>query len=209
MFDHDEMKRLRFFEGLRFAVAFAACMAAIAAVAFCCGCTMGPDGIYIDKTVWVYVTNRVDSATGGSEQVGGASSGVAESSSSTVGEAVALDFRYGGFKGGGAKEDSRCRISSLKVSKSGCSLKWESGIPSDWKRGGGGEFVVAAIFYQNGGKWVGGKFDWIDTARKTRDFKNIDSGYNGWDASVFRAAKKHAFCVVSADGRWRSNLIED
>ena len=119
-----------------------------------------------------------------------------------------LDFRYGGFMGGSAKEDSRCRISNFKMGGSGCSLKWETAIPGDWARDRDG-LVIAAIFYKDGDRWIGGKFDWIDRSRSTRDFKNIDAGYGGWNASAFRAAAKHAFCVVSADGRHRSNLIAD
>ncbi len=137
---------------------------------------------------------------------GGASSSSSTSSTSSS-SAPSIDWKYGGFNGSKAQEDSRCRISSLKVTSSGCSLKWESNIPSDWKRDKG--LVVCAVFYRDNGKWVGGKFDWIDESRKTRDFKNIEGGYNGWSASAFRAAKKHAFCVVSADGKYRSNLIED
>lgn len=122
--------------------------------------------------------------------------------------APALVFRHGGFDGSKAAEDPRCRISNFKMGGSGCSLKWETAIPGDWARDRDG-LVIAAIFYKDGDRWIGGKFDWIDRSRSTRDFKNIDAGYGGWNASAFRAAKKHAFCVVSADGRHRSNLITD
>lgn len=149
-----------------------------------------------------------DPATAGAGATAPASDSAGSVAGSSSSSAVTLDYRYGGFKGGSAKEDSRCRISNFKMGKSGCSLKWETEIPGDWKRGEGG-FVIAAIFYKDGDRWVGGKFDWIDRSRSTRDFKNIDGGYNGWNASAFRAAKKHAFCVVSADGKLRSNLLED
>lgn len=185
------------------------------------GCATGPDGgIYIDETVWVYVTNRVDSVAGGSVKGGGASSGAAEPPSSTVaaqgdvGELkVVLDFRYGGFKGGGAKEDPRCRIGSPKITKDKISWKWETKIPSDWKRGSTskGPMVISAAFYWDEAekKWIGGKMDWCDEARTSRACNHIHDGYNGWKSAGWDAAKKRAYCVVSADGKWRSNLIED
>ena len=93
------------------------------------------------------------------------------------------------------------------------SFRWESSprIPADWKRNDGekGPMIVAAIFFWDGKKWIGGKFDWIDESRTTRDFKNIYGDYNGWSADAFFGAKRHAFCVVSADGKWRSNLITE
>jgi len=146
-----------------------------------------------------------DPATGGSGKVDGSSSDVAGS--------VSLDFRFGGFMGDKAKEDSRCRIGSPRITKDKISWKWETKIPSDWKRGSTskGPMVVAAAFYwdETAHKWVGGKFDWTDESRDTRSCKNIHDGYGGWDASAWRSAKRRAFCVVSADGRFRSNLIED
>lgn len=222
-------RMLKSVEALEFALGFIVLMAVISSVAFLSGCTTGPDGIYIDETIWVYATNRIDKAV---EKHGGSSSATTDTgragddrakeerdgsmvtpsdgtSKPVVADSLVLDFRYGGFKGGSAKDDSRCRISNFKMGKSGCSLKWETSIPGDWARGKDG-LIVAAIFYKDGGgKWVGGKFDWIDRSRSTRDFKNIDGGYGGWNASAFRSAKKHGFCVVSADGKHRSNFIED
>ena len=146
-------------------------------------------------------------ATDGKDNGAGQGEKPASSSSS-----VALNWKYGGFNGGKAVEDPRCQISNLHVSDSGLSFKWLTDIPGDWKRQKDekGVWVIAAVFYKDGsGKWIGGKFDLIDRSRATRDFKNIDSGYNGWNASAFRAAKKHAYCIASADGKWRSNVIED
>lgn len=206
----------------RFCLAFAALEAVIAAAAAFCGCAS------VDPAVaYGIYTNVVSHIPGSAEPVvpgGAASGGEAESASSAddpkeepaarpqTAETVALDWSFGGFKGSKAQEDSRCRISGLKVGSSGLSFKWHTDIPSDWKRQTDkkGSWVIAAVFFQDAsGKWVGGKFDLIDRARSTRDFKNIDSGYNGWNASAFRAARKHAFCVCSADGKWRSNIVED
>ena len=149
-----------------------------------------------------------DPATGapGPESAVAPSDAVAGSSSSVV-----LDFRFGGFKGGKAVEDSRCRLSSPKISADSIRYKWETKVPADWERNRTekGDLVVAAAFYWDGSRWVGGKFDWTDESRDTRSCKNIHDGYGGWDASAWRSAKRRAFCVVSADGRFRSNLIED
>ena len=117
-------------------------------------------------------------------------------------------WRYGGFDGSKAQVDGRCRLSGIKVRESGMSVKWESRAPSDWKRDKDG-LVVCAAFHWDGAQWVGGKFDWIDESRTTRDWKNVRSGYNGWMAEPFFAAKRHAFCVVSADGKKRSPLAEE
>ena len=36
--------------------------------------------------------------------------------------------------------------------------------------------------------------------------KNVEDGYNGWDAGAFRSAKAYAFVIVSKDGRKRTNV---
>lgn len=160
-------------------------------------------------TIYTNISVRVKGSGASGENVGAPSSGDApEPSSSFV-----ADWRYGGFKGGSAKEDSRCRIGKLKIGGDSLSFKWESGIPSDWKRGETkkGPMIVACAFYfeEKSGKWVGGKFDWIDENRSSRSLENIKGGYNGWNTGAWNAAKRRAFCVASADGKWRSNLVED
>ena len=126
--------------------------------------------------------------------------------------APALVFRYGGVDGSAAKEDPRCRISGLRIGRDSLSFKWETGIPSDWRRGdtGKGPMVLSCAFCQaSDGRWIGGKFDWIDTARSSRPLENIRTGYGGWNAAAWDAAPRRAFCILSADGRMRSNLITD
>ncbi len=229
----NELRRLRFFEAIRFVIALAVCFAVLAWAAFTQGCAspgeLPPGAIdfvtnYAQRVVVAVREQTKDPATWSSGAEAGASSGVAGSASSSTEEhgkdeeenpgspsssySPVLDFRYGGFDGGRAKEDPRCRISNFKMGKSGCSLKWETAIPGDWARDKDG-LVIAAIFYKDGDRWIGGKFDWIDRSRSTRDFENIDGGYGGWNASAFRAATKHAICVVSADGKYRSNLLEE
>ena len=127
-----------------------------------------------------------------------------------AGTAPVLDFRYGGVRADPA-EDPRCRISGLRIGRDSLSFKWESGLPSDWKKGdtGKGPMVLSCAFYLADGRWIGGKFDWIDTARSSRPLENIRTGYGGWNAAAWDAAPRRAFCILSADGRMRSNLITD
>lgn len=191
-------------------------LAAVCAVALCSGCATGPDGVYIDETIWLFVTNRADravaeqsqdSATGASVEVGD-SSGVVESASSFV-----ADWRYGGFNGSRAAEAPGCRIGSLRVTSTSLSYKWVSGGCETLGAKDRGDYshTIAAAFYfdEKAGRWVGGKFDWISTSRTSRTFENIVDGYGGWDAVEFFRATRHGFCIVSADGKHRSNFIED
>lgn len=121
-----------------------------------------------------------------------------------------IQWCYGGFNGSKAVEDARCRISSLKAGNSSMSMKWETKVPSDWKTNDTdkGRLVVIAIFYEKGGVWYGGKFDWTDSSRTTRSFENIHKGYHGWNPEEFKSAKRVMACVVSADGKKRSNWVE-
>lgn len=125
--------------------------------------------------------------------------------------APTLVFAFGGVKAS-PKEDPNCLISGLRMDRDGMSFHWCTRIPSSWKRDdtGKGPMVLACAFLWDAGRsaWVGGKFDWIDDSRSSRSLENIHDGYGGWDAAAFFAAKRRAFCVTSADGKLRSNLIE-
>ncbi len=120
----------------------------------------------------------------------------------------ALDWCWGGFQGGKAKAVDGCRIGSLEVSSSGLSYSWEAGGCE--RLGAASEtdysHTVCALFCRVGGKWRGGKFDWISTSRRTRDLKNCMEGYGGWDKDAVGQADAYAFVVVSKDGRRRSNV---
>lgn len=123
-------------------------------------------------------------------------------------EFSSLDWCWGGFKGGSAKPVYGARIGSLKVAASGLSCKWESG---GCERLGASSATdascIAALFVRIGGRWQGGKFDWISTSRTTRDFKNISAGYNGWDKGAVGKADAFAFVIVGGDGKRRTNVI--
>ena len=225
-----ETKRLSFWKFLFFFSLLEAAVAA--AAAFCSGCATDPETgdvtIRVPAAAVDAVTNLVreikakaeaeaaekssGEAPGGEAGPGQGSAGAsADSASAASSPSPSLVWRYGGFDGSKAAEDPACRISGLKVGSSSLSLKWETGVPASWaaNKTEKGNLVVVAAFYQSGGKWIGGKFDWIDASRSSRSLENIMDGYGGWDASAWRAAKKHALVVVSADGKKRSNLVED
>lgn len=213
---------------MKTAIRTAACCAAlVAASILATGCATDPATgevtIRVPAAAVDFATNAIreylESRAATAEGAADAETGAGESSGSTEAApssalpaaSAALDFRFGGFKGGKAAEDPRCRISGLKVGSDSLSFKWETGIPSDWRRETleKGPMIVAAVFYREGDKWVGGKFDWIDEHRSSRSLENVHGGYGGWDAAAWKTAKKRAFCVVSADGKYRSNLLED
>lgn len=230
----NDIRKLKIQEALRFLAFICFCLAGIAVVAHCGGCASEglPPGTYdfVTNSVQRAVTaaqkaaeeysrredgeNATEEPAAGSGRVAGASSDASGSSASSEADASpapVLDFRFGGFKGGKAVEDPRCRLSSPKITADSISYKWETKAPSDWARNRTekGNLVIAAAFYWDGARWVGGKFDWTDESRNSRSCENIHDGYGGWDAAAWKSAKKRAFCVVSADGKYRSNLLED
>lgn len=118
-----------------------------------------------------------------------------------------LDWRWGGFNGARAAL-ADCRIAALKVTRNGLSYSWESGGCEDMGASGPHDAAcLACLFCHVRDQWLGGKFDWISTDRRTRDFENIESGYGGWEPEAFRDADAYAFVIVSKDGRRRTNVI--
>ena len=131
--------------------------------------------------------------------------------SATVADGVdfaALDWAWGGFKGGSAKPVDGVEISALKVTADGMSYKWVRGGCE--KLGAtsreDSDHTICALFCKLGGKWQGGKFDWISTSRLSRDFKNVKDGYGGWRKDAIEAAEAYAFVICSKDGKRRSNV---
>ena len=166
-----------------------------------------PEYTVVRRNEGTAVGGNEEAAVGGNEEpaVGG------NEGPAVGGNEVELEYRYGGFKGGKAVDVPDCRISNLKISKSGMSYKWASGGCEALGAANREDYsqTVACAFYWDGRKWVGGKFDWISTSRTTRGWENVKSGYNGWDADAFFGAKRHAFCIVSKDGKKRTNLLEE
>ena len=119
-----------------------------------------------------------------------------------------LSWSYGGFKGGSAKLDSKARIYNLQVKADSMSYKWLSGGCENLGASSKDDYsqTLACLFCLIGGKWVGGKFDWVSTSRLTRDFKNIKESYNGWPKDAIGMASKYAFVICSSDGKHRTNV---
>lgn len=119
-----------------------------------------------------------------------------------------LVYKYGGFDGSRAVEDPNTQIADLHMTRSGLRYKWVKGNLRNWgvtpDTNAG---ALACAFYWDGKQWIGGKFDHISTSRTTRDFKNLED-YKGWRSGPFFAATKRAFCIVSKDGKRRTNLLE-
>ena len=229
--------RRKILDILHFAAKMTLRLCALAFFAFCYGCAGVPEGGMPDGA-YDFITNSVQRAVSAAERAAeeysrrdddagqtedpattstgeheenGEGAQASSDSPSSPSSPVVLDFRYGGFRGSKAAEDSRCRISKLKIGSDSLSFHWDTKIPGDWQRGDTkkGPMIVIAAFYQDGDRWIGGKFDWIDESRPSRSLENIHSGYGGWDGTSWAAAKKHAVCVVSADGKFRSNLLTD
>lgn len=130
--------------------------------------------------------------------------------SGSSGASPKLHYVYGGVNGESAIEDPMVRISNLTINgRSGMAYSWENGSSlSAWGFGDNVSGAYACIFYlDSNGEWYGGKFDWISTSRRTRDFKNLNSGYGGWNPEKFYAAKCYGFLILSHDGKKRSNFI--
>jgi hypothetical protein len=63
-------------------------------------------------------------------------------------------------------------------------------------------------FYESGGRWIGGFWEWGSPDRTYRGYENIADKYKGWDPAAWNAAKRRAFCVCSKDGKKRTNIVE-
>ena len=119
-----------------------------------------------------------------------------------------LSWPWGGFKGAGARLDAKARIFNLSVKANGMTYKWmQGGCENLGASSREDAACLACLFVLIGGKWQGGKFDWISTSRTSRDFKNISEGYCGWRKDAIAKASKYAFVIVSKDGARRTNVI--
>ena len=132
----------------------------------------------------------------------------ASPASSDAVDFASLEWCWGGFKGGSAKPVDGVEITALKVTADGLSYKWVKGGCE--KLGAtsreDADHTLACLFVRVGGKWQGGKFDWISTSRLSRDFKNVKDGYGGWRKDAIEAAEAYAFVICSKDGKRRSNV---
>lgn len=116
-----------------------------------------------------------------------------------------LDWRFGGFDGSKAKEDPACRILSAVAGSNGVTFKFSG---SFWGATHADPTMRCCAFYESGGRWVGGFWEWGSPDRTYRGYENITGKYKNWDPAAWNAAKKRAFCICSKDGKKRTNLIE-
>lgn len=120
-----------------------------------------------------------------------------------------LDWCYGGFRGRAAVRSDDVRIVLDSVTSSGLRYHFAAGDlrAIDSANSHDNPNCIAALFVCGpGGVWRGGKFDWISSDRLSRDFSNIRTGYHGWPTDAVESADAYAFCIVSKDGRARTNL---
>ncbi len=118
-----------------------------------------------------------------------------------------LRWKYGGFDGSHAVLD-KPRIGDLFFGSRKLSYRWTGPTLSAWDLSNSNAGALACLFLQQSvGTWVGGKFEWISTSRTTRSYTNIHDGYNGWTLAGIPQACQAAFCIVSHNGRLRTNVI--
>ena len=120
---------------------------------------------------------------------------------------ASLVWKFGGVDGSKAKL-SAPRISGLKAGKESISYKWDVTLSAWGLDDDDSDNALACWFVtREDGSIVGGKFDWISTSRKTRDFKNVLTGYQGWSLEGVPNPCQAYFVVVSKDARKRSNIV--
>ena len=98
-------------------------------------------------------------------------------------------------------------ISGARFSEGGVSFSYVKNL-SAWGYADNALGGVACLFVRkSNGQWVGGKFDWISSSRKSRDFANVYGGYEGWSLAGVPNPCQAALVIVSPDGKRRSNAI--
>lgn len=127
-----------------------------------------------------------------------------------AGDAVSfgsLKWAYGGVNGAGAAKTS-ASIGGLRMSAGSLSYSWTGPTLASWGLGDNQIGAYACLFVQKSdGSWVGGKFDWISTSRRSRGFENIYGGYSGWSLAGVPNPCQAAFVIISADCKKRTNVI--
>lgn len=117
-------------------------------------------------------------------------------------------WRYGGIDASGSIVDPENEIADLRIQGGRLSYRFVKGNLSNWGVPPGSATAIACAFFWSPTEnaWIGGKFEWVDSSRLSRDLGNLD-GYGGWRRDLFFSAPERGFCIVSPDGRHRTNLI--
>ena len=170
-----------------------------------CGCAsfwdnLNPEGVggLVTEVLDDYRTNRVDDAESPAQP---------DYAKDAVRYAD-LQWRYGGFNGAGADFD-QVTLSNASCNGKRYAYTFDVGM-SAWgiAHGDAGHTICAVFVEQDGGQWVGGKFDWVSTSRTFRDLHHVES-YNNWPSSGWKLPLrgKVAFVIVHKDRARRSNVI--
>lgn len=108
-----------------------------------------------------------------------------------------------------AQEDPDTQIKDLTISDKGLSYKWSKGNLRNWgiQDDHAAKALAIAGYSKDNKTYYCAKFDWISTDRLTRDFKNIEEGYNGFNFQEFKGSPYKCFFIMSADGRKRTNVF--
>ena len=118
-----------------------------------------------------------------------------------------LKWTFGGKPNGSGARNGGVVISGARFSSRGVSFTYNHDL-SAWGYSSGALGGVACLFVQKtNGQWVGGKFDWISSSRRSRGFENVFGGYAGWSLEGVPNPCAAAFVIVSPDGKRRSNVI--
>ena len=118
-----------------------------------------------------------------------------------------LKWTFGGKPNGSGARNGGVVISGARFSSNGISFTYNHDL-SAWGYSSGALGGIACLFVQKtNGQWVGGKFDWISSSRRSRNFTNVLSGYHGWSLEGVPNPCAAAFVIVSPDGKRRSNVI--
>lgn len=137
----------------------------------------------------------------------------------TVGDEVKfadMNWTFGGFNGAKSILDAQVMIGKLQIAGSGMRYEFVNGsslrgwdFERSWGMADGEASALACLFVKRtDGRWVGGKFDWISTSRKTRSFTNIFEGYHGWSLEGVPNPCKSAFVIVNPKAGVRTNIIK-
>ncbi len=147
---------------------------------------------------------------GSTSSSGNDSSTPPPASSPTVGDAVSYNsfhWDYGGTTKPRGARQSGVVISGLSFSKTGLSFTYQTDL-SAWGHAYTDPAALACLFVKdNNGRWVGGKFDWISSSRRSRNFENIFNGYSQWSLANVPNPCQAAFVIASSDGKRRSNVL--
>ena len=118
-----------------------------------------------------------------------------------------FNWVYGGYNAANAQL-SDVNIKLTHLGPKDMNIKWVQDM-SVWGYTDGNASAVICVFVKNnGGNWVGGKFEFISSNRKHRSFGNIFTKYGGWSLADVPNPCEFATVVIKSqtDTSVRSNI---